>query len=69
MLFETDRLVMSKISNDDAENLVTVLSDPDVMKYSTVGVHTEKQILAYIANCQLPTAIPSQWLWTLGCIP
>ncbi|WP_291616265.1 GNAT family N-acetyltransferase [Colwellia sp.] len=52
MHFETDRLVMSKISNDDAENLVTVLSDPDVMKYSTVGVHTEKQILAYIANCQ-----------------
>ena len=52
MLFETDRLVMSKISNDDAENLATVLSSPDVMKYSTVGIHTEKQILAYIANCQ-----------------
>ena len=40
MLFETDRLVMSKISNDDAENLATVLSSPDVMKYSTVGIHT-----------------------------
>lgn len=52
MLFETDRLVMSKISNDDAENLATVLSSPEVMKYSTVGIHTEKQILAYIANCQ-----------------
>ncbi|MCJ8294402.1 MAG: GNAT family N-acetyltransferase [Colwellia sp.] len=52
ILFETDRLVMSKISNDDAENLATVLSSPDVMKYSTVGIHTEKQILAYIANCQ-----------------
>ena len=55
MLFETDRLVMSKISNDDAENLVTVLSDPDVMKYSTVGVHTEKQILAYIATANSNT--------------
>ena len=40
MLLETERLVISKISIDDAESLATVLSNPDVMKYSTVGVHT-----------------------------
>jgi ribosomal-protein-alanine N-acetyltransferase len=28
-----------------------VLADPEVMRYSTVGVHTEAQIYAYIANC------------------
>ncbi|KGJ93779.1 GNAT family N-acetyltransferase [Colwellia psychrerythraea] len=52
MVFETERLIIGKITDDDVINLSTVLSDPEVMKHSTVGVHTEQQVLAYISNCQ-----------------
>lgn len=49
---ETERLYIRKITHSDAHDLSTVLTDPIVMKYSTVGVHSDAQILEYIANCQ-----------------
>jgi len=49
---ETERLRIRKITNADVQGLSKVLADPKVMKYSTVGVHTEEQILKYVANCQ-----------------
>ncbi len=52
IIVETERLCIRQISNEDAKNLSRVLSDPVVMQYSTVGVHTEEQIHDYIANCK-----------------
>jgi len=49
---ETERLCIRKITNADIGDLAKVLSDPNVMKYSTVGIHSEKQILEYVENCQ-----------------
>ena len=49
---ETERLCIRKITNADAQELSKVLADTTVMKYSTVGVHSEEQIIEYIANCQ-----------------
>lgn len=51
-IVETERLSIRQITNEDAINLSKVLADPIVMKYSTVGVHTEEQIYDYIANCK-----------------
>lgn len=50
-IIETERLTLRQISGDDFINLSKVLSDPLVMKYSTVGIHTEQQIDDYITNC------------------
>lgn len=49
---ETERLCIRKITDADAQELSKVLADSEVMKYSTVGVHSEQQIHDYIANCQ-----------------
>jgi len=51
IIVKTERLSIRNITNEDAKNLAKVLADPEVMRYSTVGVHTEEQINAYIANC------------------
>mgnify|MGYP000517388925 CR=1 FL=1 len=51
-IVETERLCIRKITDADAQELSKVLADPTVMKYSTVGVHSEQQIHEYIANCQ-----------------
>lgn len=48
---ETERLRIRQITNEDAEILSKILADPQVMQYSTEGVHTEEQIHDYIANC------------------
>jgi len=52
IVLETERLCIRKITDIDAQDLSKVLADPTVMKYSTVGVHSEKQVLEYITNCQ-----------------
>lgn len=49
---KTERLIIRKVNNEDAKDLSKVLSDPEVMKYSLKGVHTEEQIYDYIINCQ-----------------
>jgi len=51
-IVETERLSIRIITDEDAINLSKVLTDPIVMQYSTVGVHTEEQIYDYIANCK-----------------
>lgn len=51
-IVETERLSIRKISKTDAQDLSKVLADPIVMKYSTVGVHSNDQIGVYIDNCQ-----------------
>ena len=48
---ETERLKIKKISMSDLDDLSLVLSDPAVMVYSTVGVHTRAQIEVFIENC------------------
>ncbi|WNC74338.1 GNAT family N-acetyltransferase [Thalassotalea psychrophila] len=49
---ETDRLEIREINSKDSIDLRLVLSDPEVMKYSIVGVHNDSEIQKYIDNCQ-----------------
>lgn len=51
-IVETERLVIQQISAADFDNLALVLSEPEIMRYSTVGVHSKAQISAYIASCE-----------------
>ena len=52
IVINTERLNICKITMADADSLSEVLSDPMIMKYSTVGVHTQQQIKEFILNCQ-----------------
>lgn len=61
----TERLCIRKITNADIQDLAKVLSDPIVMKYSTVGVHSEEQILAYTANCQKQYEVTGYGHWAI----
>jgi len=65
IVVETERLCIRKITNADAQELSKVLADPIVMKYSTVGVHCEEQILAYIANCQKQYSVNGYGHWAI----
>ncbi len=47
---KTERLVLREMKAEDAKELSKVLSDPEVMRYSLKGVHTETQIHDYINN-------------------
>jgi ribosomal-protein-alanine N-acetyltransferase len=46
--FQTSRLTIRELINNDLEDLSLVLSDPKIMHYSTVGVHTQAQLQEYI---------------------
>ena len=50
IIAQTDRLIIRQINTDDFDDLSLVLADPEVMVYSTVGVHTPKQIEGFIGN-------------------
>ncbi len=65
IIFETERLCIRQIKNEDAINLSTVLADPVVMKYSTVGVHTEEQIHDYIADCKKQYDLTGYGHWAI----
>ncbi|WDE14494.1 GNAT family N-acetyltransferase [Thalassomonas haliotis] len=58
MNLQTPRLNIREISNQDLEHLPQILADPQVMLYSTVGVHNREQIRAYIKNCLQQYQIP-----------
>ncbi len=62
---ETERLCIRKITDADAQDLSKVLADPTVMKYSTVGVHSEQQIHEYIVNCQKQYALNGYGHWAI----
>ena len=47
-ILQTTRLTLREIVSDDLDDLSLVLSDPEVMRYSTVGVHTDTQLKEYI---------------------
>ena len=49
--FQTNRLTIRELLNDDLKDLSIVLSDPEIMRFSTVGVHTRTQLLDYIQRC------------------
>lgn len=62
---ETERLCIRKITDADAQELSKVLADPKVMKYSTVGVHSEQQIQEYITNCQKQYDVNGYGHWAI----
>ncbi|MEM7759984.1 MAG: GNAT family N-acetyltransferase [Cyanobacteria bacterium P01_A01_bin.40] len=47
-ILETSRLTMRYITSHDAEALIPILGDPEVMRYSIIGVHNPKQIKQFI---------------------
>lgn len=52
MIFKTERLFVREFVVQDAQALNSVLADPEIMKYSVVGVHSPEQIYQYIEKCQ-----------------
>ena len=62
-IVETERLHICEITDKDSVALRLVLSDPEIMKYSIVGVHNDEDITKYIANCkqQYDTNGYGQW--------
>lgn len=64
-IVNTERLSIRKITKADAQDLSMVLADPVVMKYSTVGVHSEKQIHEYINNCQKQYELNGYGHWAI----
>ncbi|MFT5852652.1 MAG: ribosomal-protein-alanine N-acetyltransferase [Colwellia sp.] len=51
-IVETERLHICEVTDKDFEAIRLVLSDPEIMKYSIVGVHSDEDITKYIANCK-----------------
>lgn len=47
-IFETPRLILRFFTSRDAEALTPILSDPQVMQFSIIGVHNQKQIRQFI---------------------
>ncbi len=47
-IIETERLTLREINYNDSSDLAKVLSDPEVMKHSMKGVHSEEQLFEYI---------------------
>ncbi|MBA6231872.1 MULTISPECIES: GNAT family N-acetyltransferase [unclassified Colwellia] len=62
-IVETERLHICEVTDKDSVALRLVLSDPEIMKYSIVGVHSDEEITKYIANCkqQYDTKGYGQW--------
>jgi ribosomal-protein-alanine N-acetyltransferase len=50
-ILQTSRLTLRELVSDDLDYLSLVLSDPEVMRYSTIGVHTDIQLKEYIQRC------------------
>jgi len=65
IIITTQRLTIRQITHEDALNLSKVLADPTVMKYSTVGVHSEKQIDDYIDNCKNQYLVNGYGHWAI----
>jgi [ribosomal protein S5]-alanine N-acetyltransferase len=47
-ILETSRLTLRYITSRDAEALMPILGDAEVMQYSIIGVHSPKQIKQFI---------------------
>lgn len=47
-ILETSRLTLRYITARDAEALMPILGDAEVMQYSIIGVHSKKQIKQFI---------------------
>lgn len=48
LICETPRLLLRKITYDDAEPLLQILGDPEVMKFSVLGVDDESGVRKFI---------------------
>jgi len=64
-IITTKRLTIRQITQTDAHDLAKVLADPNVMKFSTVGVHTQKQIVDYIDNCKKQYLLKGYGHWAI----
>ena len=63
--FQTNRLTIRELGNKDIDDLSLVLADPEIMLFSTVGVHTQSQILDYIQKCTKQYEIQEYGRWAI----
>ena len=64
-IVETERLYICEITDKDSVALRLVLSDPEIMKYSIVGVHSDEDITKYIANCKQQYTVKGYGQWAV----
>lgn len=51
VVFKTDRLTIRKISNNDIDKLVPILSDEKTMQYTATGAQNYEQMTKFVQNC------------------
>lgn len=64
-ILETPRLILRYFTIRDAQALLTILADPLVMKFSIIGVHSQKQIRQFIEQRLLSYIQPGFGLYAL----
>jgi RimJ/RimL family protein N-acetyltransferase len=50
-LIETERTILRWFEKDDVDGILTVLGNPEVMRFSSVGLHTREQCEEFIDFC------------------
>jgi len=65
IIVKTERLYIRKVVKPDTKDLYKILADPVVMKYSTIGVHSNEQIFKYVENCQKQYALNGFGHWAI----
>jgi len=68
-IFQTKRLSIRELSDADVSNISLVLCDPDIMHFSTVGVHTDSQLKQYIKNCRQQYLTSGYGRWGIFSTP
>lgn len=67
-LFETERLIVRKLSHQDVPVLTTILSDPEVMRFSVRGVCDEAATLKFVDWCLDSYASHGTGPWAMGIV-
>ncbi len=66
-VFKTHRLVVRQFEWSHTSVLSRVLSDPQIMKFSIVGVHSSQQIENYVVKCREQYQKSNIGQWAVHC--
>ena len=66
-ILETPRLIVRYFTIRDAEDLMSILGDPQVMEFSILGVHDRQQIRQFLEQRLLSYLDPGFGLYALIC--
>jgi [ribosomal protein S5]-alanine N-acetyltransferase len=64
-ILETPRLVLRYFTIRDAQALLPILADPQVMEFSIIGVHDQKHIRQFIEQRLMSYLVPGFGLYAL----